>query len=383
MNVYEGNYTINMYGTTDDDYALFNVSRDVLPEADGWRTVNVTGNESVYEWWYFDMTLSDGAVITGTLSPYPNDGFVPGDATAGGYANFSYEKDGITRNEKVSFLFSEFSAAIDKLEVHAGPVTMAGDLNSLTIIGDVNGISLNVTFEQMAVPFRPGNGYVVVGSKSLDDWRGWFCAMPKGQVTGTLSLDGEEPQQITGIGYHDHNYGTVTAAEGTVGWLWAKVDTGRYVSLAVRMKYRQEFDGEIVNKVLWIYDYQDKKEVLRSIDGNGITVSEAVFASHPDPLHGGGYPTQTTYQYWVNNDKASVIFNDTSVLYGYLPYDVTDIETQQFIEDHGTNGLYYTRRNSEVELKFDIQSIGLVGSGTGVSLHELQESYFPQYISDK
>ena len=207
--------------------------------------------------------------------------------------------------------------------------------------------------------------------------------MPKAQVSGTLSLDGQESQQITGIGYHDHDYGTISAAESTVGWLWARVDNERYVALTVRVKYRQEFNGDIVNKVLWIYDCQNQTEVVRSIDGKGITVSEAVFAQHPDPIHGGGYPTETTYQYWNGNDKASVTLNDIDIIDGYLPYDISDLNTKQFLKEHGVNGLYYSRRASNVELNFDIQTLGVTDSVNGTSLHELQESYFPQYIADK
>lgn len=378
-----GNYTVNMYGVTDDDYALFNVAKEVLPEADGWQTATYMSNPSTYEWWYFDITNDDGSVITGAISPYPNDGFVPSNNMDSGFLKFSYEKEGITRTETVTFPFTEFSAATDSLDVQAGPVTMRGDLETMTIVGNVNGIELNVVFKQQAMPFRPGNGYVLIGSDSLERWRGWFNAYPKAAVTGTLTLDGGEPQQVNGSGYHDHNYGTVTAAEATVGWLWARAVCGKYCILTVRQKYRQKFEGDIVNRVLWIYDLEKGEEIVRSIDGNGISVCEGIFKQHPDPLHGGGYPTQTLYQYWVGDNKAEVILSDFAVLDGYFPYDIHDAAAQRFLSENSVNGLYYTRRNTTVSLKLDMPELNITDNAEGTALHELQESYFPQYSFDK
>lgn len=376
-------YTINMYGVTDDDYALFNVAKEVLPEADGWQTAAYISNPSTYEWWYFDITNDDGSVITGTISPYPNNGFVPGNNMDSGTLEFTYEKDGVTRTESITFPFSEFYAATDSLDVQVGTFIWRGDLNSMTIVGNVNGIALDLEFKQQAIPFRPGNGYVIVGSDSLERWRGWFNAFPKAAVTGTVTLDEGEPYVVNGIGYHDHNYGTVTAAEATVGWLWARALSDKYCILTVRQKYRQKFQGDIVNKVFWIYDLEEGKELVRSIDGNGMTVCEGIFKQHPDPLHGGGYPTQTIYQYWLDDNKAEVILNDSAILDGFFPYDIHDANTQRFLAANDVNGLYYTRRNSNVTLNIDLPGLGLSDTAEGTALHELQESYIPQYGYDK
>ena len=286
MKVCDGNYTINMTGTTDDDYALFNVSRELLPEADGFQTINIRSNPNAYEWWYFDVMCDDGSVVTGTLSAHPNNGFVPHPDSSDGYVLCTHEVNGITRNEKITIPFGDFYAATNSLNVQAGSVSMVGDFDTLTIIGAVNGINLNLTFKQLAKPYRPGNGYTIVGSESLDCWRGWFNAFPKATASGTITLDGGDPMQINGIGYHDHNYGSITSAEATDGWLWARVDTGRYVGVTAREKYRQKYDGDIINMLLWIYDTEEKKNIVECIDGQGLTITEGLFKKHPDPIHG-------------------------------------------------------------------------------------------------
>src|SRR5450631_317099 len=68
-------HTLNAWGQTDADYALFNVSREIKPEADGWRTKDITNDANVYEWWYFDIHNHDGSVVNGTLTPQGGLGF--------------------------------------------------------------------------------------------------------------------------------------------------------------------------------------------------------------------------------------------------------------------------------------------------------------------
>jgi len=378
-----GRYTVNMPGVTDDDYALFNISREILPEADGFQTINIRSNPNAYEWWYFDVICDDGAVITGTLSAYANNGFVPHPETSDGFVLFTYEKEGLTRNEKITVSFNDFFAATDGLDVQAGNVKMVGDYNTFTLSGEVNGIALDLTFTQSATPYRPGNGYTLVGSNSLDNWRGWLNPYPKASVTGTLKLDDGEIQQISGVGYHDHNYGSITSGQSTNGWLWARIDTGRYIGVAAQEKYRQRYDGDIINKLLWIFDTETEQTIIDCHNGNGLTITEGVYKPHTDPLHGGGYPTQTVYQYWLDDDKAVVILNDTGILDGRLSYDIEDAQTRQFLAANDVNGLYYTRRNSSITLKLNIPERNIADTTEGTALHELQESYFPQHSIDK
>lgn len=383
MKIFDGDYTINMPGVTDDDYALFNVSREILPEADGFQTVNIRANPDVYEWWYFDVICDDGTVITGALSAYANNGFVPHPDSSDGYVLFSYEKEGVTRNEKITVPFSEFFAATDGLNVHAGNVNMVGDYHTFTLSGAVNGITLDLTFTQAATPCRPGNGYVIVGSQSLDNWRGWFNPYPKASVTGTLTLDDGESLPISGVGYHDHNYGTITSGQSTDGWLWARINTERYCGVVGQEKYRQNYDGNIINKLLWLYDTETEQTIIDCHDGDGLTITEGIYKPHTDPLHGGGYPTQTVYQYWLNDNKAVVILNDIGIIDGRISYDIEDTYIRQFLTANGVNGLYYTRRISTITLKLDIPTLNLSDTAEGTALNELQESYFPQHTADK
>jgi hypothetical protein len=47
----------------------------------------------------------------------------------------------------------------------------------------------------------------------------------------------------------------------------------------------------------------------------------------------------------------------------------------------GSNGVYYTRRRSNVELALDLPSLKVKDAAVGTALHEFAESYFPQYLA--
>jgi hypothetical protein len=73
--------------------------------------------------------------------------------------------------------------------------------------------------------------------------------------------------------------------------------------------------------------------------------------------------------------------NDTGVPLTYLPYDTRDPQIQKYLTSIGSNGVYYTRRSSKVELALDLPSLKVKDTAFGSALHEFAESYFPQYLA--
>jgi hypothetical protein len=101
----------------------------------------------------------------------------------------------------------------------------------------------------------------------------------------------------------------------------------------------------------------------------------------PDPLHGGAYPSVTVYDYRHDEDRVRLQLNDTGVLFTFLPYDTRDLQIQKYLRSIGSNGVYYTRRSSNVELALDLPTLKVKDTAVGTSLHEFAESYFPQYLA--
>ena len=58
-----------------------------------------------------------------------------------------------------------------------------------------------------------------------------------------------------------------------------------------------------------------------------------------------------------------------------------DPQIQKYLTSIGSNGVYYTRRSSNVELALDLPSLKVKDTAVGTALHEFAESYFPQYLA--
>jgi hypothetical protein len=224
---------------------------------------------------------------------------------------------------------------------------------------------------------RPGNGYVFLGSR--DTFQGWFNAFPSATATGHVII-GSETIEIDGVGYHDHNYGNVPIGEGYRGWFWARPSFERYTTLAVEAQNGERFGGGSA-PMLWVYDKETKKEIVRATTLDDVTITFGSMVQFPDPLHGGAYPSVTVYDYRHDEDRVRLQLNDTGVLFTYFPYDTRDPQIQKYLTSIGSNGVYYTRRSSNVELALDLPSLKAKDAAFGTALHEFAESYFPQYLA--
>jgi hypothetical protein len=373
-----GKYTLNGWGQTEADFAFFDLAQDKVElKSDGWRTKKIADDPNVYEWWYFDIHNHDGTVITGMLSAQSAIGRVPRFGTPRAMSRIDVNRQNVQRNAIETFPIDQFASATASCDVRSGGLTMRGDFTELQITGKVKDHEINVVFRQTATPLRPGSGYVFLGS--TDTFQGWFNAFPSATATGHVIIGGETIE-IDGVGYHDHNYGNVPISEGYRGWFWARPSFKRYTTLALEVQNGERFGGGSA-PVLWVYDKETKKELVRATTLDDMTITFGSMVQFPDPLHGGAYPSVTVYDYRHDEDRVRLQLNDIGVLFTFLPYDTRDPQIQKYLTSIGSNGVYYTRRSSNVELALNLPSLKVKDAAFGTALHEFSESYFPQYLA--
>jgi hypothetical protein len=80
-------------------------------------------------------------------------------------------------------------------------------------------------------PWRPATGYTYFGAHDEHIF-GWTPAVPQGKVTVTLTEKGAPPVTLTGIGYHDHNWGDVAISKLLNHWYWGRAQAGPYSVVA-------------------------------------------------------------------------------------------------------------------------------------------------------
>jgi hypothetical protein len=224
-----------------------------------------------------------GVIIGGALTLLTIIIVTPNFETLPSYSRMDVNRNNVQSTAVETFPIDQFTSATDSCDVRSGGLTMGGDFTELRIRGKVQDNEIDVVFRQTATPLRPGNGYVFLGS--TDAYQGWFNAFHSATATGHVIIGGETIE-IDGIGYHDHNYGNVPIVEGYRGWFWARPSFGRYTTLALEVQNGQRFGGGSV-PVLWVYDKETKKELVRATTLDDLTITIGSMVQFPDPLHGG------------------------------------------------------------------------------------------------
>lgn len=201
-----------------EDYAEANINKDrVEVWEEGERN---KGNKGCLEWWYFDCDTEDGIQIGVNFSLYQ----VLTGASGEGYNPFVYFNiqmpDGTVKNHFMMFKDEDASVSKEKCEVVLGSNRFEGDLDTyhLIINGD-EGTKMDLTLKSTSSAWRPGTGYVF--NEATNQFFTWLCAVPRGDVSGTLTVDGKE-YDIKGTGYHDHQWPSTQTFFFWNQWVWAR-----------------------------------------------------------------------------------------------------------------------------------------------------------------
>ena len=233
-----------------DDYKTMGTKKGVIePWEDGKRDDDRAG---VYEWWYFDMILDDGSKVVIHFNTKDNktiakDGTIPSVVIKITSPNGKEYKDNVILNSSDAY-FGE-----GKCDVKFGPHFIKGDLKTYHIhvdktggvngtdgsggMGEASNVACDLVLTSTSKPWRPGAGGFSFGE---DGYFTWLCAVPRGNVKGTLFYNNEE-HQVKGTGYHDHQWGNVKHNSTWDHWIWGRQDFGDYAILVFDIGTQKKF----------------------------------------------------------------------------------------------------------------------------------------------
>jgi hypothetical protein len=207
----------------EEDYVRLGLKRgQIEPWEDGMRT---TGGPDSYEWWYFDAHLDDGTslVITfctkwvfrpkGPLAP-----LIIVDLNTPGQP---------AKNLRITAKPEEFSASKEKCDVKIKDNYFRGDLHKYQIRVADQGLSIDIELVGQVAAWRHGTGHTYFGEHN-DHLFGWLPSVPQGKVVATITEKDFKPRNLTGIGYHDHNWGDVAMSKLVNHWYWGRGQAGPY-----------------------------------------------------------------------------------------------------------------------------------------------------------
>lgn len=180
---------------------------------------------SNFEWWYFDAILENDAklVVIFYNKPMvdPTDGLQP-------YIEVNLtQPDGSKIDENIIFDASEYSSSSEHADVKMGQNYFRGNLDHYEIKVVGKKFQFEISLDNLVPAWRSEAGQVYFGDHDQLTF-GWLPSVPKGQVDLQIQLAGKTEQHLTGIGYHDHNWGNVSLLNVLHHWYWGRTNVGDY-----------------------------------------------------------------------------------------------------------------------------------------------------------
>lgn len=321
---------------------------------DGART---TGKTNEFEWWYFDTKLSDGSLVVCYFYKihFFRDRFFIG-------LNYNpIEGDEVFQLKY--FDRKDVSFEQDSCFVTMGNNYIKGNLNKYEIFLDPNdfeGFGARLTLDSQLKPFRPQDGIIKAG----DDFFAWLAVVPNGRTTGLVTVNNKS-HNVSGDGYHDHNWGNTPLQRLFKSWSWFRGTVGDYTVIAAELNLSEQRGGSSVpilymankeevlinrygnNGVFTKYDnlikdtYNPKNESLFSnfnlittdniqisIEGNKIIDNSDIFErmSVPKPLRWIMYQSKIDPYYTRFSSTLSILTPDKKKLEGYGVLEIMDLK---------------------------------------------------------
>jgi len=276
------------------DFARFGLDpTTVAGWEDGARTDNRAGT---YEWWYLDAHLDDGATL---VVIFMNKDLAIPNRPLSPILRLNLDlPDGRSYQKVVPFPAKEWSAAGDRADVRLGANRFAGDLHEYRIQATAGEVSVDVTLTGQIRPWRPATGYMLFGP-DRDREFAWLPSVPLGTVSGSYTVEGVT-RPVTGVGYHDHNWGNVGLMKIIHDWYWARGRAGPYSVIASFITAEKKFGYQTIPVFMLARESQiaadDASRVRFELDG-----------IYTDEVTGKPVASVTRYVY-EHDDKIVVSF---------------------------------------------------------------------------
>ena len=223
---------------------------DSSADPDGWHDVGAPGG---YEWWYFDAedAAADRQIVAIFFQGFVfHPGYLRADAKyrksptkmpPAVAKNFPcayfvvYEKGKIAHQFMTQYRPEQFAARADRVEVTVGPNTLRREADAYDL--GLSGTPWRVTWQgpkrdvgktlSAELRFTPSFAHTPLERTFLSrEMTGadhhWVLASPRCEVCGTIRPPSGEPIEFSGVGYHDHNYGTGPIGPGLSRWAWGR-----------------------------------------------------------------------------------------------------------------------------------------------------------------
>jgi hypothetical protein len=253
-----------------EDFKALGIGKEIEVREDGRRTPK---SSDYFEWWYFDGLLDDGTVVV----VWFGDNWLYGSQKRA--VNIELTPPGKPTRRVMRSFDDPGAFATDQANIQIGPHNFKGNLQTYAIhvdAAETGGLGCDLVLRRRVASYRPATGYDEAG----DRFFAWLVAVPEGAITGTLTADGVT-RQVTGSGYHDHNWGNVSPADLFDNWWWGRGKSGGHTIIAADIHGKAAVGGTDI-PLLFV---ADDHGVQVNAYGSDVSAVESGPVRHPDPNH--------------------------------------------------------------------------------------------------
>jgi hypothetical protein len=262
---------------------------------DALRTDTAPGS---YEWWYFDAHLDDGSSLVivfytkNPLSPdRPLEPFVTVHLDRPGAETVTFENHSSAE---------QFSASPDGCDVRIEDSTFRGDLHHYEIHVAHDDLVVDVELTGHVPPWRPATGHLLFGEHD-EHFFAWLPSVPQGAASVALT-SGDSTEHLSGVGYHDHNWGDMAMHKLINHWYWGRAQAGPYSIIASHITAEHRYGAAEVPVFLLA-----KGETIVADDATKLRF--AVQDTHIDERSGKPVGDTLVYEYDSGDDLYRVSFH--------------------------------------------------------------------------
>lgn len=177
------------------------------------------GDLHFIEWWYFDAKLDNGYSLV--LGVQVLNIFARGIVTS---RLTLYQQGAVVMKSYEKYFLRDFSASaeIPSVLIEGNQII----LGSYDALNDcfVYQVTLNAPEGAISLQFT-GLTKGWKRQQQTGDW--WVVVLPRANVTGTITLN-NTTMNVTGTGYHDHNWGIGPRVALHFGWFWGTCSSSNY-----------------------------------------------------------------------------------------------------------------------------------------------------------
>lgn len=245
----------------DSDYTNLGLTKGTIALWEDGARMDYTQEEFCFEWWYFDGTFDDGASFVASfysrIDMDPTKPFIKLSIT-------TPDGENINRVMWGDFADSSFSSVQCDLNIGDNNVVKSENGTTYYIKSQVEDLAVDLVLQRTVKSFRQDTGHILIGNDE-DHYLGWFSMVPRGTLNGTITYNGET-HAVTGMGYHDHNWGTVALQDVIKDWWWMR----GYVDGVAIIAYDFGFKDKYGSKHIPIYGIMNSTDILAVADSSTV-----------------------------------------------------------------------------------------------------------------